>query len=167
MFANLACFGQKRILVSYREQNSTNKLKFHHITALFDNEKNIHYAGEQIFNENTNAVYYKLVPEKIGADKPTTAPIELIVVNNEELNRIEPDLNTRAHITVSARPHAPSDMMKVAMAIKRGDSSVSLTYKITTKPPEPKTCIYNISPLSTGSVSIPIDVTLWNVFYIT
>jgi len=165
-FADLACFGQKRILVSYREQNSTNKLKFHHITAIFANEKNIHYAGEQIFNENTNAVYYKLVPEKIGADKPTP-PIELIVVNNEELNGIEPDLNTRAHITVSARPHAPSDMMKVAIAIKKGDPSVSLTYKTTTKPPEPKTCIYNISPLSTGSVSIPIDVTLWNVFYIT
>jgi len=164
MFADLACFGQKRILVSYREQNSTNKLKFHHITARFDNEKNIHYAGEQIFNENTNAVYYKLVPEKIGADKPT-APIELIVVNNEELNGIEPDLNTRSHITVSARPHVPSDMMKVAIAIKRGDPSVSLTYK--PKPTESKTCIYNISPLSTGSISIPIDVTLWNVFYIT
>jgi shikimate kinase len=165
-YASLATFGQKRVLVSYnyREQDGSYKLKFHHITAFYDPAKNIHYAGEQIFNQTIDGVYYKLYSDRTN---PDNGSIELIVLDNELLNEIEPDLNSKAHITVSAKPHAPSSMKDIAIAIKTRVPFENLSYKLNTKPVTTKSRKYNTNPISDGSIDEHIDVKIWNVFYIT
>ena len=118
----------------------------------------------QIFNQTIDGVYYKLYSDRTN---PDNGSIELIVLDNELLNEIEPDLNSKAHITVSAKPHAPSSMKDIAIAIKTQLPFENLSYKLNTKPVTTKSRKYNTNPISDGSIAEHIDVKIWNVFYIT